>query len=477
MKQLAVVLVLSLQAVSIFAEPLDIGSRRELFVDRFLIDSLESIQFRLHEPVGQNTAISFDNSWEGRYCAYVTVFRDGDRIRLYYRGLPEAGKDGSAVEVTCYAESSDGITFTKPNLGLYEVMGTRDNNVVLAAMPPFSHNFAPFLDTRPGTPEDQRYKAIAGTSETGLIPFASADGLHWQKTQDTPVLAEGAFDSHNVAFWSEHEQLYLCYFRTWTETSFGGFRTVSRGTSPDFVHWTAPVKMEFGDTPMEHLYTNETAPYFRAPHLYVAIAARFMPDRTVISEEEARALGVESNYWKDISDNVLMTSRGGNHYDRTFMEGFIRPGIGLEHWTSRTNYPAYGLVGTGEQEMSLYVQHAYGQPTAHLVRYALRPDGFISLNAPYSGGTMITKPLIFTGSGLYLNFSTSAAGFIKVEIQDETGAPIPGFNETDAAEMIGNELERQVRWKNGTDLSSLAGKPVRLHFIMKDADCYALQFK
>ncbi|MBI3117331.1 MAG: hypothetical protein HYZ00_01505, partial [Candidatus Hydrogenedentes bacterium] len=364
-----------------------------------------------------------------------------------------------------------------PNLGLYEVMGTRDNNVVLAAMPPFSHNFAPFLDTRPGTPEDQRYKAIAGTSEAGLIPFATADGLHWQKTQDTPVLAEGAFDSHNVAFWSEHEQLYLCYFRTWTETSFGGFRTVSRGTSPDFVHWTAPVKMEFGDTPMEHLYTNETAPYFRAPHLYVAIAARFMPDRTVISEEEARALGVESNYWKDISDNVLMTSRGGNHYDRTFMEGFIRPGIGLEHWTSRTNYPAYGLVGTGEQEMSLYVQHAYGQPTAHLVRYALRPDGFISLNAPYSGGTMITKPLIFTGSGLYLNFSTSAAGFIKVEIQDETGAPIPGFNETDAAEMIGNELERQVRWKNGTDLSSLAGKPVRLHFIMKDADCYALQFK
>src|SRR5205085_287340 len=130
----------------------------------------------------------------------------------------------------------------------------------------------------------------------------------------------------------------------------------------------------------------QTTPYFRAPQIYVAIAARFMPGRRVISQEEADKLGVSKGYSGDCSDAVLMTSRGGGSYDRTFMEGFVRPGIGLENWVSRTNYPARGIVQTGSNEMSLYVQHNYGQPTHHLVRYAMRLDGLASLHAGYTGG-------------------------------------------------------------------------------------------
>ena len=124
--------------------------------------------------------------------------------------------------------------------------------------------------------------------------------------------------------------------------------------------------MSFGEAPPEHLYTNQTHPYFRAPHLYVGIAARFMPGRQVLTDEQARAINVDPGYFKDCSDNVLLTSRGGYGYDRTFLEAFIRPGIGPENWTSRTNYPALNVVPTGPGEMSLYVQHRYGQPSHHL---------------------------------------------------------------------------------------------------------------
>ncbi|MBI2425678.1 MAG: hypothetical protein HYV27_22825 [Candidatus Hydrogenedentes bacterium] len=458
-------------------EPLELGSRRELFVDRFLVESFTDTQLRLGHPVKEDVVLTFDAPWEGRYCGYVSLCTDGPAHRIYYRGLPLAGKDGSDTEVTCVAESADGLHWTKPELGLFEVNGSKSNNVVLAGLPPFSHNFAPFLDSRPGVAPDARYKALAGTSATGLAAFASEDGYSWRKLVDEAVIAEGAFDSQNVAFWSEAEQCYVAYFRTWSEGDYDGIRTVSRATSPDFVTWSAPQQMEFGDTPLEHLYTNQTTPYPRAPHLYVSLAARFMPGRRVVSEEMAKSLGVEGAYAGDCSDSVLMTSRGGAQYDRTFMEGFLKPGIGLENWTSRTNYPARGFIQTREDELSFYVQENYGQPTARLRRYSLRPDGFASLYTGYKGGEMRTHPLTFTGEGLYLNFATSAAGEVRVEILDANGSALPGFALDDAEPAIGNELERRVSWKGGASLAPIAGQTVRLRFVMKDAELFAIQFK
>lgn len=462
----------------VFAEePLNIGNRLELFVDHYLIDTMQSATLRMHEPQPRETVLAFDKPWEGRYCGYVTIFEDGGLYRLYYRGLPTAGKDGSGVECTCYAESKDGIHFEKPNLGLFEVMGSRENNAILAGLPPFSHNFAPFLDTRPGTPAEEKYKAFAGTSESGLVAFVSGDAIHWRKMQEAPVITKGAFDSQNIAFWSESEQCYVAYFRTWTEGTWGGCRWVSRSVSPDFLSWSEPVSMDKGDAPWENIYTNQTVPYFRAPHIYLAVAARFMPGRRVVSPEDAAKLGIEGNYAGDCSDNVLMTSRGGNRYDRTFMEAFLKPDIGLENWTSRTNYPVRGIVPTGDKEISVYIQRNYGQPTGHITRYSLRPDGFVSVNAPYQGGEMLTKPLVFSGKELVLNFATSAAGSIRVEIQEPAGTPISGYSLADSPEIIGNMLEGIVSWKNGSDLSALAGKPIRLRFVMQDADLYAIQFK
>src|SRR6185503_2236 len=235
--------------------------------------------------------------------------------------------------------------------------------------------------------------------------------------------------------------------------------------------------MSFGEAPPEHLYTNQTHPYFRAPHLYIGIAARFMPGRQVLSDEQAKAINVDPGYFKDCSDNVLLTSRGGTRYDRTFMEAFVRPGIGPENWTSRTNYPALNVVPTGPSEMSLFIQHRYGQPTHHLRRYTLRTDGFASVNAPYQGGELVTKPFRFTGRNLVINFATSAPGGLRFEIQDKDGKPIPGYTLEDSVEVIGNEIERSVAWKGGSDVSRVAGQTIRLRVVMKDADLYAFRFK
>ena len=467
---------------------IDIGSRRELFVDHHLIDRMENLRLHMHEPRDEAEVLKFDEPWEGIHCGYCTVIYDEQakkpfgKYRVYYRGMPVSSKDGSPEEVTCVAFSDDGIHWHKPNLGLYEVNGSHQNNVVLAGAPPFSHNFSPFIDTRPDCPPAERYKALGGLNGTGLVAFVSADGLSWKKLRDEAVIPRKApfpvkwmFDSQNLAFWSEAERRYLCYFRVYTDV-----RRIARSESSDLVHWSEPVLMEYETggkpSPVEELYTNQTSPYFRAPHLYLAVAARFVPGRQAISDEEAVQLQVAKNYYKDLSDAVLMATRGGNLYSRTFLSSFIRPGIGLRNWVSRTNYPALGIVQTGPHEMSVYVNQDYAQPSAHLHRYSLRLDGFASVRADYSGGELLTKPLRFSGTSLQLNLSTSAVGFIRVEIQDASGQVLPGFSAEECVEVIGNETDRTVHWKSGSDLSAWVDKPVRLRFVMKDADLYAMQF-
>lgn len=481
--QTFVLCIVFLSTSSATSEPFDLGSRRELFVDRFLIDSLRGAELRLHEPRDEGVVLRFDAPWEGIHSGYSTLIKDGGKIRVYYRGMPTTGmKDGTAGEVTCVAESQDGLTWTKPKLGLFEVHGTKDNNVVLANDPPFSHNFTPLLDPRPDCPSNERYKALAGISKTGLFAFVSPDGLRWRKLRDQTVIPEKApfkfswmFDSQNLAFWSEAEQKFVCYFRVWEKV-----RRIGRAESRDFVNWSEPVLMTYvtdgRESPLEELYTNQTEPYFRAPHLYLAVCARFVPGRQAITDEEAAALNVAKGYQKDVSDAVLMSTRGGSVYDRTFLSSLVRPGIGPRNWVSRNNYPALGMIQTSPTELSLYVNQDYAQPTANLRRYSLRLDGFASVHAPYEGGELRTKPFKFAGDRLELNLSTSAVGGVRVEIQDEAGQPIKGFAAADCVEVFGNEIARIVRWKNGADVSSLAGKIIRLRFVMKDCDLYSLRF-
>jgi len=351
----------------------------------------------------------------------------------------------------------------------------------------YTHNFAPFLDVRPGVPEDQRFKALTrnyGLSFRdkredimGLFAFVSADGYHWRKLSNAPLITKGLFDSQNVSFWSEHEECYVCYLR---EAAGDGeyshsVRSIARCCSDNFQDWTEPELMDMGGTPPEHLYTNQTQPYFRASHIYIALPGRFMPDRQVLSDEEGEALSILDGKWRDCSDAVLLTSRGGSRYDRTFMESFVRPGLDRRNWTSRCNYPACGIVQTGTDEMSIYVERHNMQAGKYLERLTLRLDGFASLSAGYSGGVMITKPLMFSGERLTLNYATSAAGHIRVDLQDQSGKAIVGHTLQDCSFIVGDEIEHTVTWNGNADISHLSGQPVRFRFELKDADIYSFQ--
>lgn len=477
--------ILAFMATSAVAEPVDLGTRRELFTDDFLIGKLTGVTRTLHTPRDEGITLKFDKPWEGKFSAYATVIKNGDLYQLYYRGHDESLPDGSDSESTAYAESKDGIHWQKPNLGLFESHGTKENNLVLAGHAPVTHNFSPFLDANPEAKADEKYKALGGTMKSGLKAYTSPDGKKWSVYREEAVIPISLvekdfpyfFDSQNVAFWSEAEKQYVCFFRVFEDK----IRRIARTSSSDFINWSKPLLMQYrhrgGEAPVEHLYTSQTHPYFRAPHLYVSLAARFMPGRQVISDDQAKQIGVNPGYFKDTSDAIFMTTRpGSNYYDRTFLSSFVRPGIGTRNWVSRTNYPALNTVQTGPSEMSIYLNQDYAQPTAHLHRYSLRLDGFASLRGPYAGGEVITKPIQFSGDRLEINFSTSAAGGVQVELQDESGTPFPGFTAEESIEQIGNEIARHVSWKGGDSVTSLKGKTVRIRFLLKDADLFSFRF-
>jgi hypothetical protein len=427
------------------ARVLDIGSRREMFVDRFLIDKLDETELKLHElrlaPPMTEPADKLE---------YGTIIKDGDLFRLYTRDGRDSKFDGDEPEVTRYCESRDGIHWTKPKLGLCEVDGSTENNIILHERW-VCHNFSPFLDARPGVTKEKRFKALAGVHKGGgLVAFTSSDGVHWKKLQDQPVIAhnDSAFDSQNVSFWSETEQRYVCYFRTW-KTPHGNLRTISRTTSQDFVSWSEPVALK-PNFPGEHLYTNQTHPYFRAPHIYIALPTRFHPQRG------------------SSTDIMFMTARGDSPYDRTFREAFIRPGLDPNRWGNRSNYAALNVVPTSPTEISIY--------TTPFRRFTLRTDGFASVHAGADAGEMVTHPFRFDGRSLVVNYSTSAGGSLKVEMQDAAGQPLPGLALADCQSLVGDSIEQAVSWTSGGDLSTLAGKPVRLRFMMQEADLFSLKF-
>lgn len=471
------------------AGPINIGSRRELFVDDYLIDKMNGTRLKLHEPRCEGTVFRFDQPWDGVFCTYATIIRD------------DFGNDGKAASAPrapvyrlyyvsdhgiCVAESPDGIRWTRPEYDdqVFTDKETGKTFKMNRILSQFSKSrqkasFAPFIDTRPDVPADQRYKGFFGGAWGPPDLMTSADGIHWKSFPAKRPAIQGDFDSHNIGFYSESEKCYVFYYR-----KSRGNRWVYRSTSPDFVDWSEGVEMEANAGKSDQLYTSSTTPYFRAPHVYIALASRYTANRSATTEEQRVAAGLSKDYLKasGFNETVLLTSRGGTRYDRTFLEGFIRPGLGVKAWTTRSQYAAWGIVPTPDSDthLSFYVARELGYKSNHLERYTLRYDGFVSVNAPVAGPKgweMVTKPLTFSGKRLLLNYSTGATGQIQVEIQDAEGKPLPGWTAKDCQYTVGDEIERPVLWKNGGDLSTLAGKSVRLRFVMWDADLYAIRFE
>lgn len=487
-------------------DPVNIGDRRELFLDNLMVDRLEGGAQRVfHHPVPREVVITFDRPWEGNTCASISVFKDGDRYRMYYRGSNAPGSAGGERRghhsVDCYAESPDGIQWTRPSLGQVEFQGSKDNNILSkpAVTPGWRLDaLNPFRDDNPDATPDARYKALAplygpGTNPDGwtdrekaLSVLKSPDGIHWSLLQENGVFRrEGFFDSQNVAFWDQNIKAYRTYFRDVTP-AVG--RDIKTATSPDFITWSTGTFLTHGRKPSAQFYTNGIRPYHRAPHISIGLPCMYedrpwSPAMEQLPDSEKRQKNIAA--WKrpgPLSEVQLMWSRDGGTFElspSTFMPpGPERPGTYTYH-----DGVAWHLVETASDlegaapELTLYRLESYYVGDVRLRRYTLRLDGFASIHAPTSGGELITPPLIFKGSRLSLNFASSAFGSLRVEIQDADGKPVPGFTLADSVELYGDTVARNALWKENPDLAALAGKPVRLRFVMKDANLYSITFE
>lgn len=484
-------------AVALGAEPVHIGSRLELLVDDFLIQEMRGeIRLDLHRPVRREIVMRLDAPWEGNGSAYQSVFQDGDRIRMYYRGGHHVASkayetDRRSWETLCLAESHDGLHWTRPSLGICDFRGSRENNLVLDAAMVAEVGGSPahtavFRDSNPDCPPDELYKVVMfGTKPRGLYLLVSADGCHFRLTSRTPFMTNGAFDSQNLAFWDPVRNEYRLYHRGFNN----GVRDILTCTAPDFSSFPEPRWVQYPGSPTMALYTNQIQPYYRAPHIFMGFPMRYNergwsgPMLDLPGREERLQRGQHHpRYGMTVTDAVFMTSRDGLNFVRR-PEAFIRPGPRQkESWVYGDNFVFWGMYETpstvedAPAELSLLAVEGYweGEDTA-IRRYSQRIDGFVSAYAPYAGGELVTKVLVFSGGSLAVNAETSGLGSFQIEIQNPEGEPVPGFSLDDCEPIFCDSLRYIVHWNNNCDLSRLAGKPIRLRFLLRDADIYSFQ--
>jgi hypothetical protein len=472
--------------------PIHIGARREVFWDDYLIDTARTTaSLQLHRPQAREVVMDHDAEWEGDGCDYHSIVRDGDLYRMYYLGWetmdPEATEHVPRPIVVCYAESRDGRTWVKPDLGICEFNGSTHNNIILDENTQAFDNFSVFKDTCPDCPDSERYKGVASSGGDGALwCFTGADGIHFRRAWR--MTDKGQFDTLNVALWDRHSGQYFCYIRDF----HGGapdaamndrIRDIRWMVSRDFHTWTTPVLLDFGAGEDYPLYTNVVQAYYRADHVSVGFPSRYVEKRQWSSnfeqmggaEGRRKRMGVQPRYGLTITDCVFMCSRDGKRW-RRWDEAFMTPG--MEHkynWVYGDCYPALGMIETesdlphAPRELSLYAfdYHWAMRPT-QLRRYTIRVDGFVSRRATYAPCMVVTKPFVFTGESLSINFATSAAGYGRIRL-------LGADTTLESIELFGDSLDRLVEFQTG-EVAALAGSPVTMEITMSDADIYSFQF-
>lgn len=475
---------------------INIGSRRELFWDEYLINTAATTAtLKLHALQAREVVIDHDEPWEGDGCDFHCILKDDNFYRLYYLGGETPGPDVTLHVphpiVVCYAESKDGKNWVKPKLGICEFKGSKKNNIILDHNTAKFDNFSVFKDTNPDCPKDKLYKGIGidinepFDGSHYLWCFTSADGINFKKAWR--MTNHGKFDTLNIAFWEKYTNQYFCYIRDFHNVPGNdlnaGIRDIRWMVSKDFKNWTIPMLLDFGDADDYPLYTNVVQPYYRADHTFVGFPSRYVEKKewTANFEQLAGAdrrkerMKTTPRYGLTLTDCVFMSSRDGKKWKR-WDEAFLTPGPEREYnWVYGDCYPALGMIETtsdlphAPNELSMYTfdNHWAGIPSK-LRRYTIRIDGFVSYHAPYKPCKIVTKPFVFEGNNLSINFATSAVGYLKFKLIGEDLT-------LGSVEIFGDSLDRKVVFENG-NISSLAGKPVKMEITMSDADIYSFRF-
>lgn len=464
--------------------PLKIGNSREVFWDDYLINtSRTGAYLKQHQPQRQDIGYRFDHPWEKGGASYKSITFENGMYRMYY----------NINNRMCCIESQDGIRWEAPELDIVPYPGCEKTNILLGTEEKHYTSVYVFLDTKPGCPYEERYKlTVLYNHVRTLLCYTSADGYHFKFGW---VMSDvGSFDTMNVAFWSEKLNKYVCYIRDYHDLKKNfvegdgenwnvGVRDVRLMVSDDFKNWTDPVLLDFGNAEDIPLYTNMVFPYYRSPQIMVGMPTRYYErqawtgnyDQLVGKEARLERMKQDPRYGLTVTDCVVMTSRDGLHWNRQD-EAFITPGIERDRmWVYGDCFPNNGFIETpstlkgAPNEMSCFVHEGHwSEKPAFLWRYTSRIDGLFSYRADYAPKTLVTKPILYEGGQLSLNFSTSALGYIYVTMSD-------GKNKVTSCELFGDTLDRKVPFDG--DLSKFVGKEVTLEFVMSDADLYSMQFQ
>lgn len=431
--------------------PIVVGRDKQLFVDDAVIESTTGLKRTLH-PVKKHAAnplLVADRPWEGGcVLLYGAVVRDPETrtFRMWYLAW---GKHVGQPSFICYAESEDGLRWTKPDLGLHAFKGSKHNNIVITDI---TSNTTIIHDPR-DPDASRRYKAVI--RGRGARGYTSPDGVHWR---DVGVLLDQCYDSTSV-HWDPIGAKWLASVKIW----FDGKRARGYAESRDFFHWTDTYYMmtvDDRDKPGDQIYA------------------------MIVFYYESVYLGLLRMYHTDtgIVDIQLATSRNARHWDREIRTPFIATTPVKGAWDFGNNAPATNPpIRVGDELWFYYsgrgTRHDEVPNTGAIGLGTLRVDGFVSMKAGASGGTLTTRPLVFAGDRLVLNVGTGAGGIVKVEILDASGRPIEGFTEADCDEINTNDVRAVATWHGKADVSALSGKPVKLRFVMRDADLYAFRFR
>ena len=488
-------------------------SGREVLWDDFLTEEC-SAQKVMHSPWYKAPVVTLDKPWEGDGCGYFNILRDPQTSTwfMYYTALEMFRPDGSFSPTSdihaCVMTSSDGINWTRPELGIVEFEGSGANNIIVGIenMPGLTgvDNFYVMLDTNPSPAVPQRFKAVMrydsigpdGTRQRRLASLVSDDGLHFQLLGT--VTDKGYFDTLNTVMWHEASGRYICFVRSFHQKgtfkeyegkekdgSLNSFvRDIRVLYSDDFLTWTQPQRLNFDSVRDYPLYTNGVSVYPYAPQMLVGFPTRYVEreewsdnfDRLCGREKRLERMKYEQRFGLAVTDCLFMCSRDGRNWHRND-EAFLRPGPEYPtNWVYGSCYPCIGMTespseipgGDNILNMFVYRNHWSGEPTV-LERYAMRKDGFVSLHAGVEEAGLLTKPFVFAGDGMTLNLSTSAAGHVHVTlIREEDGL------RARSCEIFGDSTDRPVSFDR--PLSEFAGRSVRMLLELSDADVYAFEF-
>ena len=433
--------------------------------------------------------ISPDEPWEegASIGVYSSVLKENDRIRIWYDLIRPTGPGPyDHTRRVCYAESSDGINFHKPILNLHEVNGNRKNNVV---MPGVIGGCAVWID--PQAPPEHRYKTQAKVYPSGQLQMhSSPDGLRWKKFARLDP-GPGGWDTQSIVFRDPRIERYVLYTRRWVrlDPREASYRTVRRLESDDLLVWTDEsvvmeadnVDLSTHDTPTAQppvdYYGADVFRYEEAHDVYLMLAQTYWHWQ---ERKPLKGLGPSS------FDVRLAVSRDGKAFQYPSRQPFMATGPD-GRFDSRFVWAMPTPVRMGNELWIYYVganrdhdqnidPSAGGRHLTGISRGILRLDGFVSADSDERGGEMTTKPIRFTGDRLELNLATKSSGSVRVELQDAAGTAITGFAGEDADNIATDNVMQVVTWKGSSDITSLAGKPVRLRFVVKDAKLFAFQF-